>query len=512
MKKERTRVIIGLLRAALVALLLILQLLLIVYLAVALQNLAVYVYVLIELVALIDIYIMMDRNNRNSSFTVAWLIIISVMPVFGHILYILWGRTGTRGKRHKRTMKSIQYGNGFLQKNAGANASLNAAYPQYKRISSYLEAGGFPVYENTSCEYFPLGELQFERMIEDMEKAEKFIFLEYYILGDGILWRRIQDVLIQKAKAGVEIRLMFDDFGSLISAPERLCRQLGRYGIKAIRYNPIHRYISRLYINFRNHQKMTVIDGNIGYTGGTNLADEYANLYEKHGHWKDTAIRLEGDAVWSMTVNFLQMWDGETCAVSDYDCYRPNLRGVSDGFFQPFSDGPANNPDNPAEVMYKRLITGAKEYVYITTPYLVIDGPMTDIICTAAKSGVDVRIITPKVWDHWYVHMVTRSNYTRLIKAGVQIFEYSPGYMHAKTIISDGDNAVTGSINMDYRSFYLHFENGVWICGSNVLEQIRSDFLSTQEQSERIELAEFEKRRWYYKLVEAILRIFAIFF
>ena len=345
-------------------------------------------------------------------------------------------------------------------------------------------------------------------MIRDMKQAKRFIFIEYFIIDDGILWSTIYEVIKEKVREGVEVRVLYDDLGSIVTVPNHFVKQLENDGIKVTAFNPVHKYISRFYLNFRNHQKIVVIDGNIGYTGGANLADEYANLYEKHGHWKDTAIRLEGEAVWSLTVTFLQLWQSENLVEEDYSKYRPTTGIKGDGYYQPFSDSPVSRK-NIAEIMYRQVISSARKYVYITTPYLVIDDTMINELCLAALTGTDVRIITPKVYDKWYVYMVTCSNYRILLEAGVRIFEYTPGYMHAKMIISDDDNAIIGSINMDYRSFYLHFENGVWICGSPVIQDIKEDILRTMAQCEEIKLEKWNERPWYKKVGELFFRIFA---
>lgn len=509
MNRGTERKIAGVLRMALVVIAIILQLLLVMLLVRALRTDAVYLYLLIELAAVINIVVLVSRN-RDSAYTIAWMMVIMFLPVFGYMLYLLWGRSDTKGRRHNRTRQSIAYGSVFLEKDPEVYASLNKRYPHRKRMAGYLGRKGFPLYQNTRCSYFPLGELQFQAMIADMEQAKHFIFMEYFILDTGRLWDEMSDVLFRKAAEGVEVRLMYDDMGSITTVPDNLLRTLRKGGIQVTRYSPVHRFVHKLYINYRNHQKIAVIDGNIGYTGGTNLADEYANYYPKHGHWKDTAIRLEGDAVWSLTVTFLQMWDAEQRDPSDYNAYRPTVKAEGEGFFQPFSDGPVNNPDNPAEVMYRKVVAGARDYAYITTPYLIIDNTMRDLLCAAATAGVDVRIITPKVWDHWYVHAVTRSNYRSLLEAGVRIYEYTPGYIHAKTIISDDDQCITGSINLDYRSFHLHFENGVWICGAPVLEEIRQDIVDTFERCEEIALEPWLRRPWYIRMVEGVLRVFAV--
>jgi cardiolipin synthase len=504
-KKQRN--IDGIVRIVLVGLAVLAQLFLLILLVTLLRQNSVYIYFLLEVLGLIGALVLANKND-NSTYTISWLIIILVLPVFGFLLYLLWGRTSLHGRKSKMIRAVLAQKNRWLKKDPEVQAQLQQTYPSVHTMACYLEQDGFPLYKNTTSRYFELGELQFDEMLNDMKKAQKFIFLEYFILAQGQLWDRFHKVLKRKASQGVDVRLLFDDMGSIIVLPDNLLRELKNEKIMAHRFNPVHKHISRFYVNYRNHQKIAVIDGNIGYIGGTNLADEYANLYTKHGHWKDTAIRMEGDAVWSLTITFLQMWMSETGIQEDCFLYRPTVEMKGDGFYLPFSDGPVNNPDNPAEMMYLKMIFNAKDYVYITTPYLVIDNPMLDALCAAARGGVEVRIITPKIWDHWYVHMVTRSNYGRLIEAGVRIYEYTPGYIHAKTIISDDEHAITGSINMDYRSFYLHFENGVWMCGTPVLKDIIRDLNETFKVCEKISLEEWKNRPLHIKILQAFLRLF----
>ena len=502
--------IAGKYRIAVVVASVVLQILLIVLLVRLLSNYAIFVYFIIQIIALIDIVFIADRRS-NRSFIISWLLVISILPIFGHILYFMWGRCPSRDIRSKRIKDAIARGVSYLIKEPQIYSELGDLFPSRKRIAGYLGRKNFPLYKNTDCQYFPLGELQYEAMLHDMEKAEKFIFMEYFTLSSGRIWDKFEDVLVRKARQGVEIRLMYDDLGSIITAPDDLPEKLKAFDIQVAQFNPVQRHISRLYINYRNHQKITVIDGNIAYTGGANLADQYANLFPKHGHWKDTAIRLEGDAVWSLTVAFLQMWESESEEKIIYANYRPSKSSSnSAGYYQPFTDGPVNNPDNPAEVLYRKLINNAKNYVYITTPYLIIDNTMMDSLCNAALGGTDVRIITPKIWDQWYVHMVTQSNYGELLRSGVRVYEYTPGFIHAKTIISDDEHAVTGTINMDYRSFYLHYENGVWICGSPVLADIKNDIMDTFDISEEIQLEAWSHRPLRIKIIQAVLRLFAV--
>jgi len=510
MAKNAEKKIAGIMRLFVVGLTVVGQIFLLALVVSRLKANALFLYIFLELMGLVTI-LWLIGNNHNTSYTALWLVIILLLPVFGFLLYLLWGRGATKGRKSKRIQEALIRGSSYYQQDPRVYAELEKLHPWRKRMAGFLLREGFPLYQNTQYCYFPLGELQFEQMLADLEKAERFIFIEYYILATGRLWDRIHDVLRRKASQGVEVRILFDDLGSIITIPQSLIAQLKNEQIQVQPFNPVHRYISRLYINYRNHQKIVVIDGNIGYTGGANLADEYANFYPKYGHWKDTGIRLEGDAVWSLTVTFLQMWETESGVQEDYRNYRPTVKVPSDGFCHPFADGPLNL-HNPAENMYRQVISNAKEYVYITTPYLVVDKSMSDTLCTAAKAGTDVRIITPKVYDQWYVHIVTRSNYGRLLEAGVRIYEYTPGYIHAKTILSDDDQAIIGSINMDYRSFNLQFENGVWLCGASVLKAMKDDILATIAVSEEIDLHSWRRRPWTAKILEKVLRIFAPLF
>jgi cardiolipin synthase len=501
----------GAVRMVIVALVVIAQVSLIGLLIYYLKLHSTYLYLLLEALAVIQVLVLISKN-RNTSYTAAWTVVFLVLPVFGEFLYLLWGHSGKSTRKSRRMKKIFARREQWLPKNPETLSHLNDAHPRRRRMAAFLAQQGFPLYIGTKSKYYPLGDLQFIDLIADLKKAESFIFLEYYIVSEGDLWEEIHDILRRKAQEGVEVRLLYDDVGSVWAAPEKIRQILRSENIQVMAFGEAQQQLARLYLNHRNHQKIVVIDGNIGYTGGTNLADEYANIYAKFGHWKDTAIRLEGDAVWSLTATFLEMWESESESEEDYSRFRPTRTVEGDGFYQPFSDGPVNNPNNPAEMMYRQTIATARNYLYITTPYLIIDETMMDELCLAAQGGVDVRIATPGIWDKWYVHKVTRSNYRRLVETGVRIFEYKPGFLHAKTILSDDDHAVTGSINMDYRSFFLQFENGVWICRAPMLADIKRDMLETFAASEEVSLDLLKRIRWPERLTQACLRLFAPLF
>jgi cardiolipin synthase len=314
----------GGIRLFIVVLAILAQLVLFAYFAMWLRHFAFYAYAFFEVFGLIMAFSIIEKH-KNSAYTLAWVIIILIMPIYGSIIYIMWGRSGTNTKKSRRIRNIMSESLKRFTHGSELRLELQERYPNYNKISVYLEKEGFPLYKNTRCTYYPLGELQFEAMIEDLKKAQKFIFLEYYILSKGYLWDKIHAILKEKAAEGVEVRLLYDDFGSILTVPDNLIKTLKDENIQVYRFNPVYSSLSRLYINYRNHQKIAVIDGIIGYTGGTNLADEYANLYERYGHWKDTAIRLEGEAVYSLTVTFLQMWETESNQKEDYEAYRPVL-------------------------------------------------------------------------------------------------------------------------------------------------------------------------------------------
>ena len=341
----------------------------------------------------------------------------------------------------------------------------------------YLERyASCPAYTNTRTEYFPVGDLAFVRMLEELEKAERYIFLEYFILQEGECWNAILDILERKAAAGVEVRLIYDDFGCMFTLPRTYNDQMAARGIQCRVFNRLVPVLT-LRMNNRDHRKLCIIDGKVGFTGGMNLADEYINRRVRFGHWKDSAILLRGEAVWSMTVMFLSMWDYCSGWEEDFDLFRPESmpRLPGSGWVQPYTDTPLDH-EKVGQAVYLNMISRARDYIYITTPYLIVDVATNTALCNAAKAGVDVRIITPHIPDKRSVFEVTKAHYPPLLEAGVKIYEYTPGFIHAKQCVCDGETAVVGTINLDYRSLYLHFENGVFLYDCEAIKDIRADF------------------------------------
>lgn len=492
------------------------QIMLFLWLTDTLMGSANYVYSAAQVVALFTIVKLVNRHE-SPSYKIAWILVVFLLPVFGLILYFLWGRAN-----HRRFLKlrNNEPGSDLWDPDGTAAdrlAAFNRECPLRARIPRFLLGHGFPVFPELHSTYYPIGETCFEALCGDLNHATRFIFLEFFIVGEGYLWNRIADILCRKAKEGVEVRFLMDDFGGLkLSRAQR--KRLTSCGVKLRTFNPILKHVSNLYLNYRNHQKIVAIDGRIGYTGGVNLADEYVNLNRKHGHWKDTAVRVSGEGVWSLTLAFLQMWSLDDRKAPRIDLFwraEPNRTDMDQteregtGWFLPFTDGPSNNPHNPAKGVCQQMIESAGRYVWITTPYLILEEDMLDSLCRAAESGVDVRIITPSVPDKWYVHLVTRSHYGRLIAAGVRIFEYTPGFMHAKMIVSDDDHALVGTINFDFRSFYLQYENAVWFCNSPVVPDVKRDYLETLELCREVTWQDWLKRPWLHKVAASGFRLFS---
>jgi cardiolipin synthase len=379
--------------------------------------------------------------------------------------------------------------------------------PQARYLQTYA---GFPLYVHTRTEYFASGEAFFARALEELEKAERYIFLEFFILREGVMLDPILEILERKARQGVEVRLIYDDLGCFMSLPPDFKRRLEERGIRCIVFNPFTPLLSSLQNN-RDHRKILSIDGKVAFTGGVNLADEYINAVDRFGHWKDAAIMLEGEAAWSLTLIFLQMWNLEQQGGDDYGRFYPwkdePCRVASDGYVLPYADSPMDH-ENVGEHVYIRIINSAREYVYISTPYLVVDENLSSALTLAAKSGVDVRIITPQRWDKRIVHMTTRSYYHHLVSAGVKVYEYVGGFNHSKTFVSDDKVATVGTTNLDYRSLYLHFECGVWLYKSSSVMKVKEDFLATLPRSREISLEICEKNL-FQRYFQTLLRLFA---
>ena len=433
-----------------------------------------------------------------------------LVPVVGLILYFLWNGNQVKKKLALKTMRMPPELPEVQESSDRAQAELARRWPRWAKLTEYLRRQDLPLFANTEMTYFPTGEEYLEDLLARLEKAKKFIFLEYYIASKGQIWDRICKVLAERAADGVEVNLILDDFGSMMTMPPEEIQALRQKGIWVQMFNPVHHYVNRLYFNYRDHRKIAVIDGDVAYTGGANLADEYANLIVRFGYWKDCGLRLEGEGAWGFTRQFMHLWlriGGELR--EPWDTYRP-CGGVGGGdFCQPLVDGPDNNPVNTVEDTYQQLIGSANRYVWITTPYLAIDEPMIHTLSIAADSGVDVRLMLPGIPDHKFAYMVAQSYFGELLEHDVKIYTYTPGLLHAKSVVADGEVGFVGSVNMDYRSFQLHFECGALFSGSAVAA-VQEDMNRTMEKSRQVTMEIWKKRKWYVKILGAVLRPFAM--
>ena len=499
----------GFLRACIVGGLVIAQFALLVCLSFWLKNYTVYFYWILEVLSII-IIVMLVNENQSLSYKLSWICIVLALPFTGHIMYVLWGKEDSKRKIEKRVLAKFRRAEKILTYDSKLVEEFKLKYPTKSRMVRYMESEHFPLTKNNEVKYFPMGEDVFDDIIIKIREAKKFILMNFFIIAEGTLWDKVHHELLKKIEEGIEVRFMYDDFGAVLRTPKYFRRNLESEGFKIAVFNPIHQYTEKLYMNYRSHQKIFVVDGCIGYTGGINLADEYINLVDRFGVWKDNAIRIIGDGVWGLTVTFLKMW--EVCNPDesvDYERYRPDKVSVkNDVYCQVISDGPANHPNNPIETVYKQMIQYAKDYLYVTTPYLIIERDMQETLIAAAKSGVDVRIITPYIPDKKNVKVLTNYNYGRLLEGGVRIYEYTPGFIHAKTIINE-DCAIVGTINMDYRSFYLHYECGAWICNKEAIKDIKDDLIETINQCTEITYSEWKNRPLHLKMYQWVLNVFS---
>ncbi|WP_082020905.1 cardiolipin synthase [Candidatus Soleaferrea massiliensis] len=498
-------------RLAVVVLMLLIQFSLLIFFMWKLTDYFVYLYgVLVALSVVIIVYL--SSKKDNPAYKLAWTIPILLFPVFGGVLYLMFGkRQSSKSLLHKMDV-AVKYTESMLETDENVTQKLlgldRNAWCQSEYIAKYA---GFPAYCDTTTEYLPLGEIKFKRLKEELEKAQHFIFLEYFIIDEGVMWGEVLEILERKVAEGLEVRVMYDDAGCMGLIPYNYANILRKKGIKSAVFNPFNPYLSTQ-LNNRDHRKIAVIDGHTGFTGGINLADEYINAYPKHGHWKDASIMLKGNGVWNLTVMFFQLWNVATGEIDSYEQYRPRIHHAesfeSDGFVQPYGDSPTDG-ENVGEMVYLNMIGRAKDYIYINTPYLIIDNELMTALSLAAKSGVDVRIVTPHHGDKWFVFMVTQSYYLQLIQAGVKIYEYTPGFIHAKTFVCDDLYATVGTVNLDFRSLYLHYECGVWMYKTRSVASVKRDFLETLNVCQRITAEECRKVPLWKRVLRSILKLFA---
>lgn len=448
------------------------------------------------------------NSDDDPAFKLSWSIAVSVLPLFGIVLYAFF-RFDFGSRLFKRLLeKSICSSLPYLPDSREMTAQLQQEDPDTAGIAQYLQVhGNAPLYTGTDVCYFPSGEDKFKEMLLQMEKAERFIFLEYFIIHPGFMWGEILDVLVRKAKAGVEVRVLYDGINAMANLPHDYPEQLRQLGIQCKEFSPVRPFVSTHYNN-RDHRKILVIDGHTAFTGGINLQDRYINQETVYGHWKDTAVMVHGEAARGFTLMFLQMWN----ANERERIYAPYLSSCSidsaQGYVIPYGENPTVK-ERVAKTVYLSILNQAKDYVYIMTPYLILDSQMADALKFAAKRGVDVRILLPHIPDKRTAFALARSHYEDLISAGVRIYEYTPGFLHAKVFLSDDIRGVVGSINLDYRSLYLHYECAAYLYKVAALSDIKADFSDTMAKSQLITSEDVKNIPLLSRAVAALLKVAA---
>ena len=441
-----------------------------------------YVPVYIVLLALDMVLVVYITNtSENPSYKLPWMVAMLVFPLFAGLAYLLVKTDAGHRTIKRECAEKMQEARQYLPQDSTVIQEISSKFPSYAGLSRYVgEYGGYPVYRNYISEFYPIGEAMFEAMKREIRGARHYIFLEFFIISSGFMWDEILELLKRKASQGIDVRLMYDGFGTQFMMPHGYFTKLRQFGIKTRVFNSFKPFLSSAQNN-RDHRKILVIDGHTAFTGGINIADEYINQKIRFGHWKDGGMMCRGEAAWSFTVMFLQLWDLDIPG-SEVECYRPHeLKiGTSDGFIQPYSDSPTTE-ENVGKNVYLDIINHASRYVYIMTPYLILDHEMISALGLAAKRGVDVRIMTPHIPDKWFAYETAWSYYRELLDQHVRIFEYKPGFVHAKNFTSDDAVSVVGTINMDYRSLYLHFECAAILYGCFSVRQVREDFEKTLE-------------------------------
>lgn len=507
-KKGFLRIVFG--RTGIVILMILLQ---IIFMIGAFQFLREYTGYIFGGYALFSLFVAIVIINRdeNPAFQISWLVPVLLVPVFGGLLYVWIQSQWGHRILNKRLLSLIEETRLYAVQHRHVVEELIVDNPAEARLAEYaFHMGDFPIYDHSSVKYLSLGEEKFVELLIQLEKAKHFIFLEYFIVSEGYMWGRVLEILKRKAAEGVEVRMMYDGTCSVSMLPHNYPKKLRELGIQCKVFSPIRPALTTTQNN-RDHRKILVIDGQVAFTGGINLADEYINLKERFGHWKDTAVMIQGEAVRSFTMMFLQMWNIQE-KHEDYAKYLDIQVLTSDpetkGYVLPYGDSPLDG-ENLAENIYLDIINRATEYVHIMTPYLILDHDMINALTFAAKRGVDVKIIMPHIPDKAYAFFLAKTYYPTLIKSGVKIYEYTPGFVHAKVFVSDDIRGVVGTINLDYRSLYLHFECAAYMYRVEALDNIEKDIQHTLTMCQEISLFDCKHEKWYIKIIGQALRLIA---
>ncbi len=462
--------------------------------------------------AVLSIILMLYLINSeiNPTAKLTWLVICMLAPIVGALLFLFTRNEMGHKLLKKRYSQIISETQTIIPQKEEVLRAVKDNNPSLSSLHYYLNRSGcFPIYDNTDVKYYKCGEELFEELIEQLQRAREYIFLEYFIIDEGYMWGKVLEILTQKAMEGVEVRVMYDGTCEFALLPHDYPKRLQKLGIKCKAFAPVSPFVSTHY-NYRDHRKILVVDGKVAYTGGINMADEYINRVEKHGYWKDTAIKLEGEAVNSFTLLFLQMWnvDEKDMIYKPYLNETDNMPNKPKGYVLPYGDWPLDD-DKVGECVYTDFLNHAKQYVHIMSPYLILDSEMEYTLKYAAKRGIDVKIILPGIPDKKTPYALAKSHYKALLDAGVKIYEFVPGFVHAKVFVSDDNKAVVGTINLDYRSLYHHFECAALLYEVPCINEIEEDFQETLEKCRRITKDDIKKEKAYYKILGALMKVVA---
>lgn len=497
-------------RTVITAVLILIQVVWLVALLLRLGTALPIINVILQILSLLVIFRVI-KADIDPSYKTSWVLLIAFLPLLGGLMYVLFGnKRPTRALSEEldlelgKTREYYASRGSEVDKMTDTEIGAKGLFRYTEKMSGYMTCG------NTRTQYFSVGEDMYKSLLEELEKAEKFIFFEYFIIREGEMWNSVLEILKRKVEQGVDVRVIYDDVGCSGAIPIGYYQTLREMGIKAMAFNKFVPIVSVI-MNNRDHRKITVIDGKVGFIGGINISDEYINKKIRFGHWKDTGLMLKGPGVENLTVMFLEMWNAFEKNEGSYGDYVPDKYDEAgtenDGYVLSFSDTPLDD-ENISESVYVNILYQARDYVYITTPYLAIDSSLQNALCSAAKRGVDVRLITPGIPDKKIVYRLTRSYYAPLIRAGVKIYEYTPGFIHAKSYVCDDRLGVVGTINMDYRSLYLHFECGTLMYNSPALADLRNDDIETMKKCREISLSDCHTS-FFGELFDRLLRVLA---
>lgn len=473
-----------------------------------------WINTLLLLLSILMCALLIRTDCTAPEFKISWMVLFFLIPIPSGILYLLWGDKRPAMRLRAKLDKQSCRTRPLLRQQPAPMAALSERDPRAAMTAHYLDDyGPYPVYANTQAAYYPTGEAMFPDLLSALESAQHFIFIEFFIIGLGEMWGKLHAILKQKAADGLDVRVIYDDVGSVSVLPIRYWKQLEAEGIHAMTFNPFVPVFNMI-MNNRDHRKILVVDGHTAFSGGINLADEYINRKLRFGYWKDTGVRLQGDAAWSFTTMFLEFWNTNRPTDNDFTVFRPECHHPEPfpctGFVQPYSDSPVDR-ESVAKNVYLELIGQAQKQLWICTPYLILDNDISTALCLAAKRGVTVNIFTPGIPDKRMTYQLTRSYFPPLITAGVHIYSYTPGFLHAKTWLVDDRIAAVGSINLDYRSLYLHFECSTLLYGCAALQDVRADMDAIRAASAPVALSDC-RTSFFGTLLNALLRTLAPLF